>query len=339
MNIARVPRIRLAHLPTPLEPMRRLSEALGGPNLWIKRDDCTGLATGGNKTRKLEFLMAEAVAQSADTVVTVGAYQSNHVRQTAAAAAKLGLACEVVLEHRVPHPDSDYLRSGNRFLNDLFLATTHEVETGGQPKERMKEVGEACRARGAVPYLIPGGGSNTTGALGYALCAQELLYQAAELDLRIDGVVHATGSAGTQAGLVAGLEALNSHVPVLGISIQRKNDEQLPKVRTLVDAMADRLEVRGGIDDTRVQVNDNYIGPGYGYSSEAMVEAIRMCAELEGLLLDPVYSGKGMAGLIDLCRRGHFKKDENIVFIHTGGSVSLFAYLETFRRDGAPAES
>jgi L-cysteate sulfo-lyase len=316
----------MAHLPTPLEPMERLSALLGGPKLWVKRDDCTGLGTGGNKTRKLEYLMGEALAQGADTIVTQGAVQTNHGRQTAAIAARLGMRCIILLEHRVETNDVDYLSNGNVLLDELFGAELRHFPGGEDMNAALEPVGEEVRAAGGRPYLIPGGGSNPTGAMGYVGCAQELLWQANERSLRIDHVVHATGSAGTQAGLVTGLEASSSGIPVLGIGVRAPKPKQEENVHKLAEATADRLGVKGGIDRGRVLANCDYVGGGYGIPTDGMVEAVRLFARQEGILLDPVYSGKGAAGLIDLVRKGFFNKNDNVVFVHTGGSAGLFAY-------------
>ena len=333
MHLSRFPRLHFAHLPTPLEPMERLSALLGGPSLWIKRDDCTGLGSGGNKTRKLEYLMAEALSQNADTIVTQGAVQTNHGRQTAAISAKLGLRCIILLEHRVETNDVDYLSNGNVLLDELFAAELRHFSGGGDMNAAMEPVGEEVRSAGGKPYLIPGGGSNTTGALGYVGCAQELLWQASERSLRIDHVVHATGSAGTQAGLVVGLEASNSGIPLLGIGVRAPKPKQEENVHKLAEATADRLGVKGGVARERVVANCDYVGGGYGVPTEGMVEALRLFARHEGILLDPVYSGKGAAGLIDLIRKGHFRKGENVVFVHTGGSAGLFAYRRSLAND------
>jgi L-cysteate sulfo-lyase len=326
MHLARFPRLHMAHLPTPLEPMERLSALLGGPKLWVKRDDCTGLGTGGNKTRKLEYLMGEALAQGADTIVTQGAVQTNHGRQTAAIAAKLGMRCIILLEHRVETNDVDYLSNGNVLLDELFGAELRHFPGGEDMNAALEPVGEEVKAAGGRPYLIPGGGSNPTGALGYVGCAQELLWQANERSLRIDHVVHATGSAGTQAGLVTGLEASSSGIPVLGIGVRAPKPKQEENVHKLAEATVERLGVKGGIDRERVVANCDYVGGGYGIPTDGMVEAVRLFARQEGILLDPVYSGKGAAGLIDLVRKGFFAKGDNVVFVHTGGSAGLFAY-------------
>lgn len=327
MHLSRFPRLSFCHSPTPLEPMENLTRLLGGPTLYVKRDDCTGLATGGNKTRKLEFLIADALAQGADTVVTHGAVQSNHVRQTAAAACKTGLKCEVLLERRVQDPGPDYDRSGNLFLDQLYGAKIDYRPTGGDMNAITKGYAEDL---GKKAYFIPGGGSNTVGALGYVNCAIELLQQANDMRLRIDYVVHATGSAGTQAGLVAGLEGANSGIKVYGVGVRQPKQRQEEAVYKLASETADKLGVRGGIPRDSVVANSDYVGPGYGVGTPEMVEAIKTTARTEGILLDPVYSGKGMAGLMDLCRKGFFSRNETVVFLHTGGAVGLFAYQELF---------
>ncbi|MBU6499293.1 MAG: D-cysteine desulfhydrase [Rhodospirillales bacterium] len=330
MHLARFPRVKLCHAPTPLEFMPNLTKLLGGPQLWIKRDDCTGVATGGNKNRKLEFLMGEALAQGADHVVTQGAVQSNHVRQTAAVAAKLGLKCTVVLEHRIQTNDPDYLESGNVLLDKLLGIDIEYRDGGTDMQAAIEAVGERLKSKGTRPYVIPGGGSNATGALGYAHVALELLAQANEMGLRIDRLVHATGSAGTQAGLVAGLEALNSGIRVLGIGVRLPRERQEENVHKLAEATAAKLGLKGGIRRDAVEANCDYVGAGYGIPTEGMAEAVRMVARSEGIFLDPVYSGKGMAGLIDLVRKGAFGKEENVVFLHTGGQVGLFGYRDFF---------
>ena len=330
MNLGRFPRLHFAHLPTPFEPLTNLTNELGGPNLYIKRDDQTGLATGGNKTRKLEFLMADAVEQGADTIITQGATQSNHCRQTAAIATKLGMKCEVLLENRTGSQDPDFTQSGNVFLDQMFGAGIRHYRGGTDMDAAMAEVGEEVKSNGGTPYIIPGGGSNPIGALGYVNCAVELLNQAGEHGLRIDHVVHATGSAGTQAGLVTGLDGTSSGVPVLGIGVNAPKEAQEEKVYDLACRTANKLGTGIDIKRERVVANCDYVGDGYGVPTDGMVEAVTMLSRLEAILLDPVYTGKGMAGLIDLTRKGHFSKDENVVFIHTGGSAGLFGYRGAF---------
>lgn len=328
MHLARFPRLHFAHLPTPLEPLRNLSKLLDGPNLYIKRDDCTGLATGGNKTRKLEFLIADAVQKDADTVVTHGAVQSNHVRQTAAAACRYGLACKGLLERRVEGYGDHYERTGNVMFDHLFGAELRYVDAGTDMDAACAELAEEIKEKGGKPYFIPGGGSNSIGALGYVDAALELLRQADQQSLRIDCVITGTGSTGTQTGLVAGFEGANTGIDVLGICVRRPKEPQEEAVHKLVSATAEKLGIKGGIDKGRVMANGDYVGKGYGYPTEGTIEAIDLMAKQEGILLDPVYSGKAMAGLIDLVRKNAFKKSDNIVFIHTGGSMALFGYQQ-----------
>jgi L-cysteate sulfo-lyase len=308
--------------------MPRLSKYLGGPDLWVKRDDCTGLATGGNKTRKLEYSMAAALEEGADTIITVGAVQSNHVRQTAAAACKLGLACEVLLEHRVEDPSEPYATSGNVFLDRILGANLREYPGGSDFDTAMNEVADEIRAGGGKPYIVPGGASNTIGALGYVNCAIELLGQAKEQGLTIDHIVTATGSAGTQAGLIVGLKALQSDIPLLGIGVNAPKDAQEEKVYALACDTAEYIGQPGIVAREDIVANCNYVGDGYGVPTESMNDAIMMLARFEGLLFDPVYSGKGLAGMIDLIRKGDFENTKNIVFLHTGGSAALFAYVD-----------
>jgi L-cysteate sulfo-lyase len=326
MHLARFPRVRFAHLPTPLEPMPNLARLLGGPQLYVKRDDCTGLASGGNKTRKLEFLIGDALAQESDTVITHGAVQSNHVRQTAAAACKYGLKCAALLERRVPGHGPEYETTGNVLLDRLFGAEVRFVAADTDMDAACAEMAEEIRASGGRPYYIPGGGSNAVGALGYVNAALELLQQANDLGLRIDCLVHGTGSTGTQGGLVCGLEGANAGIDVLGICVRRPAAAQIDAVYRTASAAAEHLGIKGGLDRGRIMANGDYVGPGYGMPTAGTLEAIRLAALHEGLLLDPVYTGKAMAGLIDLCRNGFFSKDQNVVFLHTGGAAALFAY-------------
>ncbi|MEM9335800.1 MAG: D-cysteine desulfhydrase [Pseudomonadota bacterium] len=324
------PRSRLAHLPTPLEFLPRLTKHLGGPDIYVKRDDCTGLGSGGNKTRKLEFVMAEAIAAGATVVITQGAVQSNHARQTAAAACKLGLRCELLFENRVSEPEHDYLNSGNVLLDRMFGAAIRHYPKGTDMNDAMTSVADEWRAKGETPFVIPGGASNTTGALGYVDCARELLVQADEIGIPLDHVVHATGSAGTQAGLVAGFRVSGSAVPVLGIGVNAPQDVQEARVFDLACKTASLLGSPDAVAREDVVADCNYIGDGYGISTPAMVEAVLLLARLEGLLFDPVYSGKALAGFIDLVGQGHFSSASSVVFLHTGGAAALFAYNALF---------
>ena len=330
MHLARFPRVHLAHLPTPLEKLDRLSKELGGPEIWIKRDDCTGLSTGGNKTRKLEFLMAEAMAMGADTVMTQGATQSNHARQTAAAAAKLGMSCHILLEDRTGSNDPSYRLNGNVLLDRLHGATVSKRAGGSDMAAEMEILADKLSSDGSKCYVIPGGGSNPVGALGYVNCARELVEQAAETGLKIDALVHATGSSGTQAGLVAGLAAIKSDIHLLGIGVRAPQDKQEQMVFDLAVRTAEYLNTGVTIAREEVRANCDYVGPGYGLPTDGMRKAVRLLAETEGLLFDPVYSGKGLDGLIDLLGKGRFEGMENVVFLHTGGSAALFGYPDTF---------
>lgn len=330
MHLARYPRRFLAHLPTPLERLDRLTRELDGPEIWIKRDDCTGLSTGGNKTRKLEFLMAEAELQGADMVMTQGATQSNHARQTAAFAAKLGMDCHLLLEDRTGSNNANYNNNGNVLLDHMHGATTEKRPGGGDMNAEMEKVADKFRAEGRNVYTIPGGGSNPTGALGYVNCAFEMLSQFNDRGLKVDHIVHATGSAGTQAGLITGLKAMNAQIPLLGIGVRAPKPKQEENVYNLACATAEKLGCAGVVKREDVVANTDYVGEGYGIPTESGIEAIHMFAGLEAILLDPVYSAKGAAGFIDLIRKGHFKKGERVIFLHTGGSVALFGYDSAF---------
>ena len=326
MLLSRFPRVSLAHLPTPLEYLPRLSEHLGGPDIYVKRDDCTGLGTGGNKTRKLEFLVADAIQKNADVIITQGAVQSNHARQTAAAACKVGMECELIFEKRVKDADDAYQNSGNVLLDRIFGANIREVAKGSDMNAAMDALADELRAKGKTPYIIPGGGSNTIGALGYIDCALELMSQANRDGIVIDHVVHATGSAGTQAGLVVGLKATSSNIPLLGIGVNAPKDIQEEKVWKLAVETAEYVGAPGCVHREDIVANCDYVGDGYGVPTQAMNDAVMLLARLEGLLFDPVYSGKGLAGMIDLVKTGYFGDAGSIVFVHTGGVAGLFGY-------------
>lgn len=326
MLLSRFPRVSLAHLPTPLEFLPRLSKHLGGPDIYVKRDDCTGLGTGGNKTRKLEFLVADAIGKGADVIITQGAVQSNHARQTAAAACKVGMGCELVFEKRVADADDAYNNSGNVLLDRLYGANIREVEKGSDMNAAMEAVAEELRKQGKTPYVIPGGGSNPIGALGYIDCALEFIGQANRQGIVVDHVVHATGSAGTQAGLLVGLKASNSGIPLLGIGVNAPKDVQEERVWQLARETADFVGAPGSVAREDVIANCDYVGDGYGIPTDAMNDAVLLLARLEGLLFDPVYSGKGLAGMIDLVSNGHFADARSILFVHTGGVAGLFGY-------------
>ena len=330
MHLAKFPRLRFAHLPTPLEPMVNLSRLLDGPNIWVKRDDCTGLAGGGNKTRKLEFLMADAEQQGADTIITQGAVQSNHARQTAAIAAKLGYECYLLLENRTGSDDPDFLANGNVLLDDIYNARLSDFPAGTNMNQEMLSLAEELRAAGKKPYIIPGGGSNRIGALGYVNAAYELVGQCNDQGLKVDHIVHATGSTGTQAGLVTGLTAIHSGIDLMGISVRAPKEAQEENVYRLACETAELIGSSAALNRSDVVANSDYVGEGYGVPTDGMIEAVEMTARHESILLDPVYSGKGMAGLIDLVRQGFYRRGENIVFIHTGGAQALSGYRSLF---------
>ena len=328
MNLAQFPRRRYTPGETPLEKAPRLTEVLGGPDIYIKRDDLLGLAAGGNKTRKLEFLVADALAQGADTLITCGAVQSNHCRLTLAAAVKEGLECRLVLEERVPgtyNPEA----SGNNFLFNLMgVETVTLVPRDSDMMKAMDKAADEVKAEGRKAYIIPGGGSNPIGATGYVACAQEIMAQTFEQGINIDYLVCASGSAGTHAGLVTGLYGCNMNVPVLGINVSRKKQDQEELVYGLVKKTAKHVGLNFEIPREAVTCFDEYVGPGYSLPTPEMAEAVRLVARTEGILLDPVYTGKTMAGLIDLVRKDFFKKDDTVLFLHTGGSPALYVYQD-----------
>lgn len=330
MNLTRFPRRRYIFGPTPIEPMHRLTTRTGGPQLFIKRDDTLPLAGGGNKTRKLEFLMADALAQGADMIITCGAVQSNHCRLTLAAAVREGLGCHLVLEERVPKSYSPTANGNNFLFNLLGVSGVSVVPADSDMDAAMLAVAERLKADGHRPYIIPGGGSNSLGALGYVACADEILTQAFDLGLTIDAVVCASGSGGTHSGLVAGFLAEHAGIPVVGINVRRSNDAQVPMIRNHVQEVLEFLDVPVKVPDDAVVCFDGYVGPGYSLPTPEMVEAVDLVAKTEGILLDPVYTGKAMAGMLDLIKRGYFHKGQNVLFLHTGGSPALYAYTPLF---------
>ena len=329
MNLAKFPRRRYTEGQTPIEKLENFSKALGGPTIYIKRDDLLGLTSGGNKTRKLEFLMADAIAKGADTILTCGAVQSNHCRLTLAAAVKEGLKCQLILEERVKgsyKPEG----SGNNFLfNLLGVEDTFVVPGGTDMMGELEKLAAKLNAEGRKPYIVPGGGSNPIGSTGYVACAEEIMAQLFDKGINIDHMVIPSGSAGTHAGIITGLVGVNANIPVTGVSVNRNKELQTNAVWNLAKATAERVGVAAEITKDMIQVTDEYVGPGYSVPSDEMVEAVQLLARTEGILLDPVYTGKVMAGLIGMVRKGKFKKEDNILFLHTGGSPALYAYEET----------
>jgi D-cysteine desulfhydrase len=329
VNLASFPRRKYTEGKTPIEELRHLTKELGGPTIYMKRDDLLGLSAGGNKTRKLEFLVADAINKQADTLITCGAIQSNHCRLTLSAAIKEGMKCILVLEERVPNTYNPNA-SGNNFLFKLLGADHIRVVPGGADMAmEMEQEAEIVRSAGGSPYIIPGGGSNEIGATGYVACAQEILEQMFEQSLKINHIVTASGSSGTHAGLLTGFYGTNSNIPVIGINVSRKKEEQANLVYRNVLKTAEYVGVEETIPFEAVTCFDDYVGPGYSLPTKKMIEAIHLLAKTEGILLDPVYTGKAMAGLIDLIKKGYFKETDKVLFIHTGGSPALYAFEET----------
>jgi D-cysteine desulfhydrase len=311
-----IPRLHFAHLPTPIEPMPRLSAALGGPELFIKRDDQTGLAFGGNKTRKLEFLLAEARALGARTLITAGAFQSNHCRQTAAAAAKFGMECILVLTGEQPH-----LPTGNFLLDKLLGAHIVALPDRGERDDCLQKTFDTAAAQGKAPYLVPYGGSSPIGALGYAFAMQEVLEQG----VNVDWMIFATSSGGTQAGLVLGQRLFGYQGKVLGISIDASKPWLSEHVAVLASDASEKLVGRIPFSPAAVLVNDHYCSPGYGVLTDLERNAIHLFAKYEGILLDPVYTGRAAGGMLDLIRQGFFPKDTRVLFWNTGGQPALLS--------------
>ena len=333
MDLSRFPRRRYTPFATPLEPMPRFSQALAascpggqGPELWVKRDDMLGLFPGGNKTRKLEFLVADALAQGADTLITCGAPQSNHCRITLAAAVKEGLKCRFVIEERVPHSYNDDA-SGNHFMFRLMGVEAITVVPGGSNMaQAMQAEAAQLLAQGRKGYIIPGGGSNAIGGLGYAACAQELQQQCFDQGVSFDRVVVGSGSSGTHGGLLAGFLGNHIQVPIVGVGVSRDPADQEPLVHREAQAVLDLIGIPMTVPREAVVSVGGYWQPKYSIPNDKMVEAVQLLARTEGILLDPVYTGKIMAGLIGLARQGFFKPKERVLFLHTGGLPSLHAY-------------
>ncbi|WP_166358330.1 D-cysteine desulfhydrase [Pseudomonas akapageensis] len=326
-QLARFNRLDLLGAPTALEKLERLSE-WAGRDIYVKRDDTTPLALGGNKLRKLEYLGADALAQGADTLITAGAIQSNHVRQTAALAAKLGLGCVALLENPIGTTQSNYLQNGNRLLLDLFDAKVELVENLDNADEQLRALAVRLQAGGKKPYLVPIGGSNALGALGYVRAGFELAAQIEQTGLNFAAVVLASGSAGTHSGLALALGEALPQLPVIGVTVSRTDQDQRPKVQGLAERTAELLGVPMP-DSFKVELWDEYFAPRYGEPNAGTLAAIKLLASHEGLLLDPVYTGKAMAGMLDGIGRQRFN-DGPLIFLHTGGAPALFAYPDVW---------
>ncbi len=332
MNFTPFPRRKYLQGPTPFEAMPRLSKNLGGNvNLFVKRDDLLPGCAGGNKTRKLEFCIADALDKGADSIITCGAIQSNHCRLTLAWSKKEQLDCHLILEERV---EGSYNKdaSGNNLLYKLLEPKSMRVVKGGSDMlAEMEAKASELRSQGKSPYIIPGGASNAIGALGYAACAAEILNQINEMQLSIDHIVLPSGSAGTHAGMVTGMTGMNANIPISGINVSREKNIQQDLVYKLAQETVQKLGIKNELYQSDINCFDEYVGPGYSIPTEGMAEAVELFARNEAILLDPVYSGKAAAGLIDLVRNNHFEKDSNILFLHTGGSPALYAYTDNFK--------
>lgn len=332
MDLTKFPRRNYLQGPTPIEGAPAFSLALGGKvNIFIKRDDLLPGCAGGNKTRKLDFCIADAIENGADTIITCGAVQSNHCRLTLAWAVKEGMDCHLILEERVPNSYKED-GSGNNFLFQILGVKSTKVVPGGSDMlGEMEKVAEKLKAEGKKPYIIPGGASNSIGATGYVACAQEIQQQLFDQGLKIDHMVVPSGSAGTHAGIVVGMYGTNAGIPVSGINVSRPKDLQEGIVHALAQETAKHVGMRGDLPASEITCFDSYVGPGYSLPTESMVEAVKLLAQTESILLDPVYSGKAMAGLIDLVRNDHFEPGANVLFLHTGGSPALYAYMSAFK--------
>jgi len=326
VDLSRFPRRHYTHGATPIEFLPNLTKAVGGPKIWIKRDDQLGLTPGGNKTRKLEFLVADALSKGCDTLITCGAPQSNHCRITLSAAVKEGMQCRFVIEERVPDSYSE-TASGNNFLFQLMgVEAITVVPAGSDLAAEMQQIAEALAAEGRKGYVIPGGGSNALGGLGYVAGAQEIQQQLFEQGLSIDRVVIGSGSSGTHGGMVAGFHANHIDITLTGVGVSRDPADQAPLVLREAQAVCDLLELGITVPESKVQCVGGFWQPKYSVPNAAMVEAVQLLARTEGILLDPVYTGKIMAGMLGMIRNGEIAEHENVLFLHTGGAPSLFAY-------------
>jgi len=322
-----VPRVPLCHLPTPIGPMRRLTEYIGKAAVYIKRDDLTGVAFGGNKNRKLEFLLADAKKQAATTIITEGALQSNHCLQTAACAAKLGLECELVLSGSI-----STRVTGNLLLNHILDTKIHLVDRASDRRGAMKELEEELRTEGKKPYVIPTGGSTSIGALGYVNCVREVVEQSKSLGMRFDYFVHASGSGGTQAGLLIGKELFCPEMAILGISAGDPREELEAEVWRIIEDFEREWSLDLRMKRSAIKILEGYSGKGYGILNTETIETVKLIAKLEGVFLDPIYNGKAITGLIDLVNKEIVPRDNSVLFLHSGGGASLFTFDESFGR-------
>lgn len=323
-------RFSLLNEPTPIQHLSRLSELLNGPQIYVKRDDLNILGGGGNKLRKLEFFLGDAIFNGCDTIITTGATQSNHARLTAASSAKAGLACELVLSHKVPRHDVDYLTNGNILLDQLFGATIHKLAKEIDQEKYIADLYTKLKQQGKKPYIIPTGGSNALGALGYVKCANEIAIYSKTTQQQFNYITVANGSSGTHAGLIAGIKALNYVTTLIGYAVVAPNQKTLPKTLDIANQCLQLFTPTSLVTEKDVILDDNFLGDGYGIPTSAMLEAVNLMAQTEGLLLDPVYTGKAFAGVIAGTRSKKFKPSDKILFVMTGGAPGLHAYKEVF---------
>lgn len=327
-NLTKCPRVRLAVLPTPIEQMPNLGKQIGKANLFIKRDDYTGPGMGGNKLRQLEFYLGAAIEQGADTVLITGATQSNFARLTAASARKLGMECHIQIEQRVPNTSALYHHSGNVLLSRMFGAILHSFPEGEDEQgadNQLELIAENLRKSGLNPYVIHLGHQHPPlGALGYVEAARELVVQLSQSELELDEIIVASGSGATHAGLLFGLRALECKIPVKGICVRRAKNLQRPRIVSHCNGLAKLLGTDNPLTDNDIDLNDDVLAPGYGKINDAVLEAIKLTARAEGIILDPVYTGRTMVGFINRARQSN--EGQNLLFIHTGGQPAIFGY-------------
>ena len=329
--IDKLPRNPFCCLPTPLMWCARLTIVFRGVNIYFKRDDLTGIGIGGNKNRKLEFIIADAIENDATDIITQGATQTNHGCQTSGIASRYGLPCHLLLENRRMNFDEEYLNSGNIFLSKMLDTKLYHFDAGTNMNNEMEKLANKLRDADRNPYIIPGGASNARGAIGYVNCALELINQANKKDIKIHSIITATGSSGTHAGLATGLKMIDSDIKVLGIGTNAKEDKQREKIYKLSKSIYSFLDFKCDLHKDEILVNCDYIGTGYGNTTEKCIEAIKLVSQLEGIFLDPIYTGIAMSGLIDLIKKGKYQKGDNIIFLHTGGQPALWAYQKFFQ--------
>ncbi|MFX1506564.1 MAG: D-cysteine desulfhydrase family protein [Promethearchaeota archaeon] len=324
-NLESIPRIPLCLLPTPIVPLKRLTQHLGGAEIFMKRDDLTGVAFGGNKNRKLEFLLADAKEKGADVIVTEGALQSNHCLQTAACSAKLGLECELVLSGE----DPDFI-TGNLLLNQILDVKIHRAKDSVERKELLIRVEEELKAEGKKPYMIPTGGSTGVGALGYLNCIAEIVRQSKELGISFSHLIHSTGSGGTQSGLLIGRKIYSPNLEILGINVGDPTKRLQKEIKRIIKEFNQDWGLELMIGDESIKILEGYFGQGYGIPTQEMIDTVKLMAKLEGVFLDPVYTGKAIVGLVDLVKSDVIPKDDNVLFLHSGGGPSIFNYKDIF---------